>query len=287
MDDCHYITHGNYEALSMVRLAQKILGRLGVDPRRLRIEWVSAGEGIRFSNIMNEFGKEIKELGPLGQSEGLDPAALRTGLEEVIRLIPYIKLAKKDKLALHLKKEEEYRTLYSDAEVAALFEETVSYCCIDPEKCQACMACLRRCPAEAIEGGKKHDPRDRPGQVPQMRHLPGGLPLPVRGGAKDLRRAGPVPHSSGGQGRNPGEQKAGPLRTGARPEGSGPADPLRAAALPGPLGAISLIRSGITRLPTRPSGPSGYRLTSAKLFGIIIYSSIYRTSPLEPRGGRS
>jgi NAD-dependent dihydropyrimidine dehydrogenase PreA subunit len=25
---------------------------------------------------------------------------------------------------------------------------------IDPEKCQACMTCLRRCPAEAIVGGK-------------------------------------------------------------------------------------------------------------------------------------
>lgn len=59
------------------------------------------GEGIRFANIMNEFGREVEALGPLGQSEGIDRGELTARLERITRLIPYIKLVVKDKLAYH------------------------------------------------------------------------------------------------------------------------------------------------------------------------------------------
>jgi len=49
LNDCHYVTHGNYDALSMVYICKKLLEHIGVNPERLRIEWVSAGEGIRFA----------------------------------------------------------------------------------------------------------------------------------------------------------------------------------------------------------------------------------------------
>jgi len=150
LDDCHYITHGNYEAMSMVQLCKKLLEHIGINPRRLRIEWVSAGEGIRFANIMNEFSKEIEKLGPLGKSEGMDEKELKSRLEEVTKLIPYIKLAKRDKLALHLRDNHAaYDELYTSEEIDRLFREIPSYY-IDPEKCQACMTCARRCPVEAI-----------------------------------------------------------------------------------------------------------------------------------------
>jgi Coenzyme F420-reducing hydrogenase, delta subunit len=95
LNDCHYITNGNYDALSMVQLSKKILEHIGVNPERLRIEWVSAGEGIRFANIMNDFGMRMENLGPLGKAEGIDEKELKSRLEEAARLIPYIKLAKK------------------------------------------------------------------------------------------------------------------------------------------------------------------------------------------------
>ncbi|MBV1716898.1 MAG: 4Fe-4S binding protein [Desulfarculus sp.] len=47
----------------------------------------------------------------------------------------------------------EYEDYYTTEEIDALFSEVASYF-IDPEKCQACQICLRRCPVEAIEGGK-------------------------------------------------------------------------------------------------------------------------------------
>jgi len=153
LGECHYITEGNYDALNMTHLGKKILEHLKVNPERLRLEWVSASEGIRFAEVMNDFSRKLKELGPLGQGEGLDVVELKTKIESVTKLVPYIKLVKREKLALRLDKEEDYIDLYTSDEVDKLFSEVISYH-IDPEKCQACMICIRKCPVEAIAGGK-------------------------------------------------------------------------------------------------------------------------------------
>jgi len=151
--ECHYITEGNYYALNMVHLCKKLLEHVGVNPERLRLEWISASEGIRFAEVMNDFAKKLKKLGPIGKGEGIDEHELKSKLEAVTKLIPYIKMVKGEKLALRLAKEEEYDEFYTSDEVDRLFSEAVSYH-IDPDKCRACMICLRKCPAEAIIGGK-------------------------------------------------------------------------------------------------------------------------------------
>jgi len=153
LGECNYVTAGNYDALSMMHLCRKLLEHIGVNPERLRLEWCSSGEGIRFAEVMNDFGKKLKELGPLGKGEGIDENELKSKLEAVTKLIPYIKLLKREKLALHLDKEEEYNELFTSDEVDRLFREVISYH-IDPDKCQACMICLKKCPVEAIVGGK-------------------------------------------------------------------------------------------------------------------------------------
>jgi F420-non-reducing hydrogenase iron-sulfur subunit len=153
LNECNYITHGNYHALNLVLLCKRILERMGLNPERLRIEFMSAGEGILFADVMNDFGKKLKELGPLGQGEGLAENDLRSGIQEATKLVPYIKMAKNAKLASRLSKEEEYGELFTREEVDALFREEVSYH-IAPDKCQACMICFKKCPVEAIVGGK-------------------------------------------------------------------------------------------------------------------------------------
>jgi len=60
---------------------------------------------------------------------------------------------KREKLEARLDNEEEYDGFFTSDEIEKLFSEVVSYH-IDPDKCQACMICLRRCPVEAIVGGK-------------------------------------------------------------------------------------------------------------------------------------
>ncbi|MFC1956691.1 hydrogenase iron-sulfur subunit [Chloroflexota bacterium] len=61
--DCHYI-EGNHKARRMVELTKKLLQALGIEPARLRLEWISASEGARFARVITDFTKTIKELGP-------------------------------------------------------------------------------------------------------------------------------------------------------------------------------------------------------------------------------
>jgi len=153
LNECNYTTHGNYHARNMVLLCKKIMEHIGLNPERLSAEFMSAAEGILFAEVMNDFSKRLKELGPLGEGEGIDRHELKSKLETVTSLVPYIKLVKREKLALHLAKEEEYNALFTRDEVDKLFREVVSYH-IDPDLCQACMICLKKCPVEAIVGGK-------------------------------------------------------------------------------------------------------------------------------------
>lgn len=63
LGDCHYIT-GNYYTEKKIKLAKKLLKKAGFDTQRLRLEWVSASEGERFSKVVADFVNEIKTLGP-------------------------------------------------------------------------------------------------------------------------------------------------------------------------------------------------------------------------------
>jgi len=120
LDECHYVTNGNYQALEMTKRSKSLMSQIGLDPTRLRIEWVSASEGIRFAEVITSFTRQIKELGPLGTAEGKTPEQIKADIQAAEGLI-------NKKLVSHY---------------------------IDPNKCQACMICLRRCPAGAIIGGR-------------------------------------------------------------------------------------------------------------------------------------
>jgi len=70
----------------------------------------------------------------------------------VKKLVPYFKVAMREKLATRLESHEEYdkyENTFTKEEIDKLFTDVVSYY-IEPEKCQACMTCARRCPADAI-----------------------------------------------------------------------------------------------------------------------------------------
>ena len=153
LNECNYVTHGNYHALNMVLLLRKIMEHIGLNPERLKIEFMSGAEANLFVEGVNGFVKKVKELGPLGEGEGINRNELTSRLAEMSKLVPYFKLVNQEKLASHLKTPEEYDGLFTSEEIDRLFREMVSYY-IDPDKCQACMTCLRRCPAEAIVGGK-------------------------------------------------------------------------------------------------------------------------------------
>ena len=60
--DCHYST-GNYYARRRMTLLFSMLDFIGVENGRTRVEWVSAAEGVKFSETMNSFVAKIRSLG--------------------------------------------------------------------------------------------------------------------------------------------------------------------------------------------------------------------------------
>jgi F420-non-reducing hydrogenase iron-sulfur subunit len=62
--DCHYLS-GNYKAMRRIPLLRRVLEQLGVEPARLRLEWVSASEGARYQQLVNDFVAQVREQGPL------------------------------------------------------------------------------------------------------------------------------------------------------------------------------------------------------------------------------
>ena len=68
--DCHYLD-GNYEAEKKYNMLKKLLTFINLD-NRVRLEWVSASEGMRFAEVVSEFTNSIKELGPSPLKEDKD-----------------------------------------------------------------------------------------------------------------------------------------------------------------------------------------------------------------------
>jgi F420-non-reducing hydrogenase iron-sulfur subunit len=62
--DCHY-QEGNYKALRRFRLMKRVLATLGIDERRIRLEWISASEADRLRRVISEMTEELRALGPL------------------------------------------------------------------------------------------------------------------------------------------------------------------------------------------------------------------------------
>ena len=61
--DCHY-AEGNYHARRRFAVFRELLDVLGIDPRRITFSWVSASEGRKWSEVVNETTARIHELGP-------------------------------------------------------------------------------------------------------------------------------------------------------------------------------------------------------------------------------
>jgi F420-non-reducing hydrogenase iron-sulfur subunit len=125
LNECNYITHGNFHSLTMVHIGKKIMEHLGLGPERLRIQFMSGAEGGLFVESVNGFVKQVKELGPLGEGEGLDEKGLKLKLEAVTGLIPYIRLVERERLRLPAMAEEEYQTFFASDELKRIFDETI------------------------------------------------------------------------------------------------------------------------------------------------------------------
>lgn len=151
LNDCHYNPEGNYDALGNTLMAKRILAHLGVNPERLRLEWVSAGEGIRFAEVMNTFSAKVKGLGRFGSAEGIERSELQSRLDAAIDLVPYIKLVERERLRVPVRTEDGYRKFFGSEAFEALFNELI----LDKLVMRRIMGFVRRraaSPGEICEG---------------------------------------------------------------------------------------------------------------------------------------
>jgi len=125
LNECNYITHGNYGALSNVLIFRKIMEHIGLNTDRLRIEFMSSGDGLLLADITSDFCKKVEGIGPLGKTEGIDAKILKFKLEAVSKLIPYIKLVEREKLRVPFQSEEAYNNFFASDRVNRLFNELI------------------------------------------------------------------------------------------------------------------------------------------------------------------
>jgi coenzyme F420-reducing hydrogenase delta subunit len=69
--DCHY-SEGNLYEEKKIKMLKKLLTLSGLGSERLELEWVSASEGQRFSQVITQFTERIKKAGPSPLS-GMNP----------------------------------------------------------------------------------------------------------------------------------------------------------------------------------------------------------------------
>jgi len=61
--DCHYVS-GNYKTRRRVILLKKALSEVGIDPRRVHLEWISASEGGKYRKTIETYVELVRSLGP-------------------------------------------------------------------------------------------------------------------------------------------------------------------------------------------------------------------------------
>lgn len=64
LGDCHYV-EGNYKTLRRFEMLKRVLAEMGIEPGRVRLEWISASEGEKVKKVINDMVTELQALGPL------------------------------------------------------------------------------------------------------------------------------------------------------------------------------------------------------------------------------
>lgn len=111
--DCHYIS-GNYNAIYKILFAKKLLEKVGINPDRIKLEWVSASEAERFRTVVTEYTENTSKLGSLAEEDPEFEPKLKL-LQDVCADFNFRWLVGKSRELIHLgnvynetKTEEEY-----------------------------------------------------------------------------------------------------------------------------------------------------------------------------------
>ena len=73
--------------MGMDALVKTVLKQVGIREERYSLQWASAAEAPRFVQLITEFTSEMKELGPLGHAEGIEPDELKVRLQKALEVV--------------------------------------------------------------------------------------------------------------------------------------------------------------------------------------------------------
>jgi len=109
--------------MSVNVLVRKILKEIGINPERYNLKWASAAEAPRFVKLITEFTARIRDLGPLGQAEGIKPEEIKVRIAKALELVNSQKLRMSFGTATRtLRKDNDY----SDAHLTEVIEDKLS-----------------------------------------------------------------------------------------------------------------------------------------------------------------
>jgi F420-non-reducing hydrogenase iron-sulfur subunit len=109
--------------MSVNVLVRKVLQEIGMNPERYNLQWASAAEAPRFVKLITDFTVKIRELGPLGQAEGIPPEEMRSRIAKALELVNSQKLRMTfGTTTKALRKDNDY----SDAHLAEVIEAKLS-----------------------------------------------------------------------------------------------------------------------------------------------------------------
>ena len=98
----------------------------GVKPERLALDWASAAEAPLFVKLITKFTNQLKELGPLGEAEGITPEALKSKLSAARSAVGSVKLRMRfGKLARELRQENDYAPDVIEAKMAEKINDAI------------------------------------------------------------------------------------------------------------------------------------------------------------------
>ena len=121
--ECHY-TSGNFQAMSKIKMMQKLLQHADVNPERLVMKMMSSAEGAKFVSFVTDFQNKIRELGKIGTSENISESNLPIKLAAVKAVLSGKKVRwVMGKRLEFLEKGNLYGEVFTEHEIHRLFEE--------------------------------------------------------------------------------------------------------------------------------------------------------------------
>lgn len=151
--ECHYIS-GNYNARHKIAMTQEMLSYAGMNPNRLSFRNLSSAESDLFVKHVNDFSKEIRELGPLGgEADRVPLPKLKENLEIAGTALAGPKLrwvVGKKPVFIDVDKGNKYHEIFAEHEI----NRTLRGIVIDEMATHSILAALQKKPASVKELAK-------------------------------------------------------------------------------------------------------------------------------------